>query len=243
MESTRKKRMGVGTGLVISVAVIYILLGLAMLLLPEFEPTYIIYAAGIVLVVYGIILIVKYFVGVGYRNLGDYSFSGGVLCILIGICLLIRASAVAEDFPLLLGICILFTAIVKLQNAMALRSLDNTLWPVFLIISLIFIAASLVIILDIFHLNDDNAIYIYMILVADGAVNLVETLFLALVIRKSPREETYEASRKQKHSEELTDTTPTETKEAESETDTDSGTEAEEGTPVEDILQPDGNDK
>ena len=187
LDNTKKKGIGTGTGLVIGIAVIYILLGLAMLLIPKFETSYIIYAAGVILLVYGIILIVKYFMSGSYKELGKYGFSGGALCLVIGICMLIRANSIAEFFPLFLGICILLTAIIKLQNAVALRILEDKAWFVFLIIALAFVAASLIIMLNIFQLNEKHTIYIYYILVVDGIVNLAETIYLAIALRRSKK--------------------------------------------------------
>lgn len=182
---SESKGIGTGTGLVIGIAVIYILLGLAMLLIPNFHTTYIIYAAGVILLVYGIILIVKYFLSGSYNDLGKYGFSGGVLSVLIGICMLIRASEVAAYFPLFLGICILLTAIIKLQTAVDLKSLGSQSWLVFLIIALIFLAAALIIVLDPLQKNATETAYIYYILVADGIVNLFCTLYLAIAIKST----------------------------------------------------------
>ena len=180
-----KNKISSGTGLVIGIAVIYILLGLAMLFIPNFQSSYIIYAAGLILVVYGIILIVKYFLNGSYRDLGKYGFSCGVLCVLIGICMLIRASEISVYFPVFLGICILLTSIIKLQNAVDLKSIGNPVWIVFLVIAVAFLAAALCIILNPMPKVTENTTYIYYILTADGIVNLISTFYLAFAIHMS----------------------------------------------------------
>ena len=82
------KKASLGTGFMIGIAIIYLLFGLAMLFVPQFHERYIIYIAGLLFLICGVIMIVKYFMAASYNDLGNYGFSGGVLCILLGICLL-----------------------------------------------------------------------------------------------------------------------------------------------------------
>ena len=79
------KKASLGTGFMIGIAVIYLLFGLAMLFVPQFQERYIIYIAGLIFLICGVIMIVKYFMAASYNDLGNYGFSGGVLCILLGI--------------------------------------------------------------------------------------------------------------------------------------------------------------
>ena len=91
----KQKGIGLGTGMIIGIAIIYILFGLAIEFVPQFKEIYIIYIAGAIFVVFGIIMIVKYFLTGSYRDIGKYGFSAGVLCVLIGVMLLVRTSAIA----------------------------------------------------------------------------------------------------------------------------------------------------
>ena len=121
----KQKGIGLGTGMIIGIAIIYILFGLAIEFVPQFKEIYIIYIAGAIFVVFGIIMIVKYFLTGSYRDIGKYGFSAGVLCVLIGAMLLVRTSEIAAYFSLFLGICILLTAVIKLQNAVDLKSIHD----------------------------------------------------------------------------------------------------------------------
>lgn len=134
----KQKGIGLGTGMIIGIAIIYILFGLAIEFVPQFKEIYIIYIAGGIFVVFGIIMIVKYFLTGSYRDIGKYGFSAGVLCVLIGVMLLVRTSEIAAYFSLFLGICILLTAVIKLQNAVDLKSIHNAGWFIFLLIALHF---------------------------------------------------------------------------------------------------------
>ena len=194
----RKKGIGTGTGLVIGTSIIYILFGLAMILIPQFKESYIISIAGIILVIYGIILIVIYFMSGSYKDIGKYGFSGGVLSVIIGICMMVRSTEVASYFSLFLGICILLTSIIKLQNAVDLKGIENPTWFVFLIIAIIFLAAAIIIVIDPMGKISENTIYIYYVLTADGAVNIVSTLYLAIAIRTSSKKENKQSDKTEK---------------------------------------------
>lgn len=196
-EQNQKKSISLGTGLVIGIAAIYILFGLAMVFIPQFKEVYIIYLAGAILVIYGIILIVRYFLNGSYRDIGKYGFSGGVLSVLSGICMLVRSDEISPYFSLFLGICILLTAVIKLQNAVDLKGLGNQAWFVFLIIAVLFLAAAIAIVLDPMGKMSANKDYIYYVLIADGAVNIISTLYLAIAIRTSRKKAKKEQDKQQ----------------------------------------------
>lgn len=181
------KKASLGTGFMIGIAVIYLLFGLAMLFVPQFQERYIIYIAGLLFLICGVIMIVKYFMAASYNDLGNYGFSGGVLCILLGICLLVRTQQIAGYLPLFLGVCILLTAVIKLQNAVDLKSIRNGAWFLFLIIALAFLTAAILVIL-----NPDGKVLqhrevLYYILIADGVVSIISPIYLVFAIRAGKR--------------------------------------------------------
>jgi hypothetical protein len=91
--------------------------------------------------------------------------------------------------------------VVKLQNAVDLKTIENSVWIVFLVIAIVFIVASLAIILDPLNKVSDNEQFIYYVLVADGVVNIIEMLFLAIAIRTSRKKEEKELKKQNKQEE------------------------------------------
>ncbi len=183
MKSSKEKKTGIGAGSVIAISIIYILLGLAMLFVPKIKEVYIVYVICAALIVVGILMIVRYFMNGSFKDIREFGFSGGVLAIVAGFCVMIRSASVAQAFGLFLGICILLTAVLKLQNAVDLNSMENRSWLIFLIIALAFIVAAVWIIIDPFNWNKNSFDYIYYILVADGAVGLFSTIYMTFAIR------------------------------------------------------------
>ena len=188
MTKEKKQRsMGLGTGMILGIAVIYILFGLAMEFVPQFKEVYIIYIAGAAFVVFGIVMIVKYFLTGSYRDIGKYGFSAGVLCVLIGALMLVRSSEIVAYFSLFLGACILLTAVIKLQNAVDLKSIHNAGWFVFLLIALVFLAAAILVVLNPGGKVSQYKDVIYYLLIADGVIDLISPLYLVFAIRASRR--------------------------------------------------------
>lgn len=185
----KAKGIGIGTGMIIGIALVYILVGLAMVFVPQFKETYIIYIAGAIFVIFGIILIVKYFLTGSYRDLGKYGFSAGVLCVLIGACMLVRTQQIAVYFSLFLGICILLTAVIKLQNAVDLKSMHNKGWFVFLLIALAFLTVAVLIVLNPGGKMTQYKEVVYYILITDGVIDIISPVYLVFAIRASRRME------------------------------------------------------
>lgn len=183
----KQKGIGIGTGMILGIAIIYILFGLAMIFVPQFKEIYIIYIAGAIFVIFGIVMIVKYFLTGSYRDIGKYGFSAGVLCVLIGVLMLVRTNEIAVYFSLFFGICILLTAIIKLQNAVDLKSMHNKGWFLFLLIALVFLAAAILIVLNPGGKVSQYKDVIYYILIADGVISIISPIYLIFAIRTSRR--------------------------------------------------------
>lgn len=182
-EKENEKKHGIGIGVISGISVIYLVLGLAMLFVPKIKEVYIVYMICAVLIAFGILTIVRYFTDGRFLDPGEYGFSGGVLAVIAGFCILIRSSQVAESFGLFLGICILLTAVIKLQNAADLNAMKNRSWPIFLILALVFLVLAVLVILDLFSWREKQMNIIYVILAADGAVGLFSTIYMMIASR------------------------------------------------------------
>ena len=73
-------------------ALIYFLLGLAMVIWPDASRLTICYTVGIVLALYGVIRILMQWNALGFLSLGN-GFLAGLLCLLVGLLIIIQAQA------------------------------------------------------------------------------------------------------------------------------------------------------
>ena len=102
-------------------ALIYFLLGLAMVIWPDASRLTICYTVGIVLALYGVIRILMQWNALGFLSLGN-GFLAGLLCLLVGLLIIIQAQAVLAIFGTVLGLLLLADSIIKLQISYQLSS-------------------------------------------------------------------------------------------------------------------------
>lgn len=179
----------VTTIMVYLAAILYIALGIAFLLLPQLEAEQFCYLLAGGLILLGILRIGEYFIRECYKNVNQYGFSIGAFTVILGVCIIIRIHLFADIFPICLGIGILLTAIIKVQNAMDLRALSDSRFPVFLIASVVMVVCAVVILVDPFPKETVRDRFLYLILIADGILSIISTTYLIFRAREYKKKE------------------------------------------------------
>lgn len=173
-ETSEKKRSGVISVVMISImAAIFIAVALIMLFVKDATVTYICYAICGAAIIVGIFAIVRYFLIKAYCDLNEYGFAEGVLLVSLGICGLIKVDAIAGVFITVVGIALLISGVIKLQSALALRMMNDVLWFLVLIISVVIIGFSMFVLLK----PDMDQIYTWYVLLADGVLSLINVIY------------------------------------------------------------------
>ena len=159
--------------------IVYIVISVLLLFTSDkVDTTVFAYLLGAILIIGGAAIIIKYFVTKSYLIYNSYDFSVGVLAVILGIIAMIRAQDIAESFTVCLGIAIMLTSIIKLQNSIQLFTIKNKMWiPVFGI-AVIFIAASVIVLVDPFSYTSTWERYTYILLLIDGIVGLAVNIYL-----------------------------------------------------------------
>lgn len=178
-----------GTLVILSAAVLGILLGLFLLLFPGAQMIQIVYAIGILLIVAGIISIVRYFMTESYRRLNCYTFSAGALMVVLGICALLRAEIVSSYLIICLGIWLLASGVIKLQNALDLEAMKDKAWWVILLLAVAVMICGAVVLLNPFADRNDLNFFTYIMLVADGALSLFSVIYLTIRLRRFQKQQ------------------------------------------------------
>ena len=199
MKTKEKKESSFLNRLFTGVSLVYLLLGVLLIVIPDLQMEYVCYGISVVLVIIGIILIVKYFLEESYKNLNQYGFSIGVFLVIIGVCTLVKNQEMAKSFQLYIGVCILLTAIIKLQNAMDLKALKDRTWGV---ICVVIVVCAVLIIMNPFSNRNYEIALTYFSLLFDGIISLFSYHYLAFRIRQNEkksrvRKETKEFAEKQ----------------------------------------------
>ncbi len=179
-----KKESRVGTLAVYAVAVVYIVLGIVFLAVPELEVKHLCYLLAVCLILLGVLRIGDYFIQENYRNINQYGFSMGVLAIILGVCVVIRIEQFTDIFNLCLGIGILLTAVVKVQNAMDLQALKAEGFWGFLLVAVAMVICGAVILINPFRNTDSRNQFTYVVMIIDGILSIVFTSYLMIRMRR-----------------------------------------------------------
>lgn len=162
----------------------YVILGAVFLLRPELSLNVVCYALGTLVIVYGIVHLITYFVKDRLESAFRYDMVIGIVAVALGIFILICPQLVASVLPFLIGIFILLSSIMKVQNAVDMKRTEHPRWWLFLVFALISAALGVTLILNPFGSAAVLMMFVGASLLADGVMSLWSMLGLALSLRK-----------------------------------------------------------
>ena len=102
--------------------------GAALLFVPSLQLVYIIYGFLSLVVIAGIIMMIRYFMTNSYKDFNAYGFSEGTLLVILGICGLIKATALESVFYTGIGLVLIFSCVIKLQYTLDLSRMGDKLF-------------------------------------------------------------------------------------------------------------------
>ncbi len=102
-------------------SIIFMLLGLFLILKPEDAIHLVSYALGMILLIWGLVSIVKFFSNKESQNYLEFSFIVGVFVFIFGVIILIKPNTIANIIPLLLGIWMLINGVTKLSYSLSIN--------------------------------------------------------------------------------------------------------------------------
>lgn len=186
----RKSLFGsqLGTVFTLLLPIIYIVIAV-LLLFSGIDTAIFAKLLGGLAIILGAAMIIQYFLTHAYLDTAAYGFSIGALAIVLGVCILIKSGDVAKSLSFLLNICIMLTAIVKLQNAIQLKFQRSVWWIPVLCVSLAFLVCTVLITVDPFTGDDGDTsvrdLFTYIVLLCDGVVSFANALLLRIVMRRT----------------------------------------------------------
>ena len=130
----KKNEDGIGTffrkmqGSYIVMAVAYVVFGLSLLIKPELSTTVICYAIGAVCVIYAVANLIKYFTGSMNRMYIEPDFVLSVIICVFGIVTIVRPSVIISILPFIVGIVLVFSGLIKVQDGINLKRFNYDRW-------------------------------------------------------------------------------------------------------------------
>ena len=172
---------------VVMISVLFLVIGGIMIVFPNVGITNFIYVIGGFLLAGGAWEIVRYFLKEEYRNIANFDFSAGVLLLIGGVILILRAEAAAAFMYMIFGALVLVLGVTLLQHTFALKALKSVGWVVTLILSAALILFSIAILLDYNGLFSTGYLTYYL-LAASGLLGLISLLAVGIRIRHFEKE-------------------------------------------------------
>ena len=168
----------------ILMSLLYIGLGIFLLLGPGMALNIVCYALGGVVLACAAVQLVRYFTAERGLFQSQLTLIFGLVCLGLGVFLLIRSDIVVRILPVVFGLFVLFDSLGRVQNALELRRCGYSNWKVFLALALLSVVLGVVMILNPFATMELLVMAIGVILVVEGAINLLGGLYTALAVRR-----------------------------------------------------------
>lgn len=164
--------------------VLYILLGIVALVIPETMQKTLGYLIGIVLIIAGLVSMVCYLLRDARENYYHNEFVFGLVGIVVGAAVLYKVEVIISLIPFMLGILVLFSGCSKLQDAIDLKRLSYGSWIGMLVVAVINIILGIVLICNPFK----AAVLLFRVLgvglILSGASDCFSTIYFARKFRR-----------------------------------------------------------
>lgn len=154
-------------------AVLFIVLGLVLLVVPDITLVTIVYCLGAIFAISAVISLVSYF----RKGSTSYMMSGalttGIFLGVIAIVMFVFPAAVAGFFSILLGAVLILCGIANTVRSIGMREFGGSMWIASTVISIIVAIGGIVIIWNPFETTVIFVMVLGVLLVVTGASNLV----------------------------------------------------------------------
>lgn len=157
-------------------SLLYIVLGVVLLVMPELSLGFACLLIGGAVVIYGVVRLAAYLRGGPATDKLDLVL--GVLLILLGLFLLIWIRFLLAFVPVVLGIYILIDSFGSLKRSLDMKALGFGRWWVSFLVAAALAICGLVMVLNPFGTIEGLVMFIGLGFLIDGVTTLVNTILL-----------------------------------------------------------------
>lgn len=175
------------TGYIV-MSVLFCLLGIMLVVIPEFSVSVLAAIFGIMLILFGIVKIIGYFSRDLFRLAFQYDLALGILLIVLGITTILKTDNVMAFISIVLGIYVLADGLLKIQIALDARVFGIRKWWAILVSAIAAGIIGCLLIIRPYEGADILVILSGFSLLLEGILNLVTVLTAVKIIRKKAPE-------------------------------------------------------
>lgn len=177
--------------------VLYVLLGIVSLVLPETMEKTLGYLLAVVLILAGAVSMIAYLLRDAHQNYYHNDFLHGLIGIGLGILVLSKVEVIIALIPFLLGVLVLISGCSKLQDVIDMKRMNYGNWIVMLIFAVINVIFGILLMCNPFESANLLFRLIGIGLIFSGLTDCLTTCYFARKIRryfseKSALESTFE---------------------------------------------------
>ena len=135
----------------ILLSVLYIVLGVVCIVIPETMFTVLGYLLGALLIIAGAVSMICYLLRDAHQNYYRNDFVYGLVSIAIGIVVLYKVEELLKLVPIILGILVIASGCRKLQDVIDMKRMDYGNWVMMLVLATINVVFGVVLVLNPFE--------------------------------------------------------------------------------------------
>ena len=168
----------------ILMSLLYVGLGIFLVMKPGTALNIVCYALGGVVLACAAVQLIRYFVVERGVFQSQLTLISGLICLALGVFLLLRSDIVVSILPIVFGLFVIFDAIGRVQNALDLRRCGYDSWKGFLLLPVLSVVLGVILIANPFGAMETLVMAIGVILIVEGAINLLSALYTVLAVRR-----------------------------------------------------------
>ena len=168
----------------ILMSILYLALGIFLLMVPGTALNIVCYALGGVVLACAAVQLIRYFAVERGVFQSQLTLISGLVCLGLGAFLIIRSDLVVRILPIVFGLFVIFDSLGRIQSALELRRCEYSSWKGFLLLAVLSIVLGIVMILDPFGTMETLVMAIGVILIIEGALNLLSALYTVIAVKR-----------------------------------------------------------
>lgn len=170
------------TGYII-ISILLCVLGIVLIAVPDFSVTLLCVLGGGIMMLFGLVKIIGYCSKDLYRLAFQFDLAVGILFVVLGFILIIRTDAMVNLICIVMGICVLADALLKIQISIDSRAFGIKKWWLILAMAILTGVAGFLLIFRPSESIQTIMILFGIALITEGALNLITMLTAVKIIR------------------------------------------------------------
>lgn len=168
----------------IMVSVLLCIMGIVLIAVPDFSVTLLCKLSGGIMILFGLVKIMGYCSKDLYRLAFQFDLAFGILLMALGIILIIRTDAMVNLICIVMGICVLADALLKIQISIDSKVFGIQKWWLILAMAILTGVAGFLL---VFRPSESIQIIIILLgisLITEGVLNLITILTAVKIFRQ-----------------------------------------------------------